>query len=186
MTIFLVTARITVTGTLTGESFSFIAIPYIIQAGYHDHVTGSWTATVLLLISYLYSSFRQVDSKCQFFPHENIRVVSLLEGSFQFFQLHAGKRRSVSALLLPSSRHDAGIMRVGRRLVRVMTHRMVAQSRSWRHEMVMHSHRHRRRYWSGHQRLSLFCWSKPREPQYESTDERKRKWKHLRIKTITL
>ena len=132
-------------------------------------------------IQHLYSCFCQIDSECQLFSHEYIRIVSLLEGSLQRFQLHAGERRSVAALLLFTCRHDAGIVRVRRRLVRVrrrlvrvMTSGVVTQSRSWRRKRVVHSQRHRRRSRGGHQRRSLFCRSKPREAQHELTDKCKR------------
>lgn len=49
--------------------------------------------------SHLYSSFCEVDSHGQIFPHEDVRIVSLGEGSLQLLQLVAGERGAESPLL---------------------------------------------------------------------------------------
>jgi len=49
--------------------------------------------------NYLYSSFCQLDTNCEFLPKEHVGVMGLLKSAFQFLQLEIGKCGTVPTLL---------------------------------------------------------------------------------------
>ena len=49
--------------------------------------------------NYLYSSFCQLDTNCEFLPKENVGIMGLLKSTFQLLQLKIGKCGTIPTLL---------------------------------------------------------------------------------------
>lgn len=69
--------------------------------------------------NYLYSSFCQLDTNCEFLPKEHVRVMGLLKSTFQFLQLEIGKCGAVPTLLplADNTRRSLFVFRASRKII---------------------------------------------------------------------